>query len=204
MSDIRDFALRLHARGLELALRRNGWLWIWPSADSLTAEEQAFYRAHRAELVAFVQRNEQPRVPDPPPPPEVEAFARALLARGITLTIRNGRLWVQPGRAYQHDLTDDERAFYRDHRDALKRLVAAGTLPEAADPTPTRPTTPEPPEVFCRHGCGSLTDCARLKLERPSTWRALHYADPQEVARRSREATDEMNTSMRRGTPLRD
>jgi hypothetical protein len=155
-----------------------------------------------------------------PAPPEVEAFARALLACGITFVGRNGRLWVQPAKAYQH-LTTDEKAFIAAHRQELKTLAASKALPEATvewkpttttpesqpPTTPDGPTTPEPTparstEPTCRFGCGTLTDCARLQTTSPSTWRALHWQDPVEIERRRREATAVMLHQIGKPSPL--
>jgi hypothetical protein len=48
---------------------------------------------------------------------------------------------------------------------------------------------PKAPEPTCRYGCGSLERCAEIKATRPDTWAALHSTDPEEVARRDKDAT---------------
>ncbi len=79
-------------------------------------------------------------------PPAAEGLARAwvmaLRARGVTLKIRNGRLWLLPARAYK-ELTDEERATLRHHRDEIKAVVASGVV----DAVPVPPPPPPPPQL---------------------------------------------------------
>jgi hypothetical protein len=56
--------------------------------------------------------------------------------------------------------------------------------PSALDPPVSTETIPQ-----CAYGCGSLEHCAKVKVENPEAWAAIHFHDPCEVARRSREAT---------------
>lgn len=57
--------------------------------------------------------------------------------------------------------------------------------------------SPESICVYCRQ---TLTRCAEIKGTRLDGWRALHYDDPEEVARRDKEATDVMLRQI--GKPL--
>ena len=52
-------------------------------------------------------------------------FAARLAAKGVTLKVRNNRLWLLPGAAYK-DLSDEDRAFLRHHRAELKLIAAHG------------------------------------------------------------------------------
>lgn len=47
------------------------------------------------------------------------------------------------------------------------------------------------PEPTCGYGCGSLARCAEIKATRSEAWRALHFLDPQEAARRTQEANED-------------
>lgn len=91
--------------------------------------------------------NPEGPIPSQPPTPEpfigdevtpAANFAATLLARGVTMQVRNNRLTFKPASAYRN-LSDDERAVLRHHRPAIKALVIAG-LP----PLPTPSPTPEP------------------------------------------------------------
>ena len=81
-------------------------------------------------------------------------FAVRLAANGVTLKVRNGRLWIQPARAYG-EMSDEDRAIIRHHRAELKS-IAAGGMPAVplAVPTPRRKPRPQPtpeepePEVY--------------------------------------------------------
>jgi len=123
------------------------------------------------------------------------AFASALLALGIELILRNGRLHVWPARAYKH-LSDAERDFIHAHRAELKALAAAKALPETTvvwqPPTEAaiEPPTPEPPCPYCgRVPCIGPTHHA---------YDVLHYDDPEHVERRRKAATAEMLVGLRR------
>lgn len=113
-------------------------------------------------------------------------------------------------------LTPDERALL----DGLRRLATERGAPQATDPHPYQPVaSPEgvskeseglpkgpvqnaaptaasaadaPDPETCPYCHQSLTRCAEIQATRPDAWRALHYADPLEVARRDEEATATM------------
>jgi hypothetical protein len=121
---------------------------------------------------------------------------------------------------------DDDDLESLSHREIAKRLRAAAAdadrladaEEEAARPTPRAATTepsnlatqsvepPEPPAPAprCEYCDDTLARCEERKVNVPSTWRTLHWDDPQEVERRSREWAAEMVESLRRngeGTP---
>ena len=74
-------------------------------------------------------------------------FAARLAANGVTLKVRNDRLWLQPGRAYK-DLSDEDRAFLRHHRAELKLIAERGVPVAKASSKPApKPEEPEP-EVY--------------------------------------------------------
>lgn len=91
-------------------------------------------------------------------------FVTGLAAQGVTLAVRNGRLWVLPATAFS-GLTTAQKEFIRDHREELKTLARAGGLPPVhsaarAELKPARParrrlpaasTEPEP-VVFAWRG----------------------------------------------------
>jgi hypothetical protein len=54
----------------------------------------------------------------------------------------------------------------------------------------------------CTYGCGTLARCAELKATRLDAWRALHFLDPDEVARRDKEATAEMLFMLGKPSPF--
>jgi hypothetical protein len=85
----------------------------------------------------------QPPDPEPfigEPMTPAAKFAASLLARGVTMQVRNNRLTFKPASAYRN-LSDEERAVLRHHRPAIKAQVMAG-LPLTA-PSPTS-SAPEP------------------------------------------------------------
>jgi hypothetical protein len=53
------------------------------------------------------------------------SWIQGLQARGVTLAIRNGRLWLWPASAYK-DLNDAELIVLRHHRAEMKALVECG------------------------------------------------------------------------------
>jgi hypothetical protein len=67
---------------------------------------------------------------------------------------------------------------------------------DASDPRPT------PVETRCPYGCGSLTKCAANKTDRLAIWQALHFRDPEEIERRTTEATLEMIARVGKASPL--
>jgi hypothetical protein len=132
------------------------------------------------------------------------AWLQALAARGVCCSIRNGRLRMYPEIAYK-DLSDDEHAVLRHHRDEIKAIVAAGyptpettSHPEvpvvhAETPTPEPEPAPEPEPPLCAY-------CHRVPCYGQAHWAyaALHWNDPVEVQQRDARATAEMLESLRR------
>lgn len=133
-------------------------------------------------------------------------FACDLLSRGIELVLRGNRrrLHVWPARAFRF-LTDDERAFIKEHRDELKALAEAKVLPETTvtwHPPGEAPTTAEPPPdaalivpicSYCERPCVGADHAA---------YRLLHFHDPAEIGRRDREATALMRRMVGRPSRL--
>ena len=76
-----------------------------------------------------------------------EQFVSALRARGVTLSVRNNRLRLDPGVTWRH-LTVDEAQCVAEHRAAIKHLVdepVPPPVPRAPAELATEPATPEPP-----------------------------------------------------------
>lgn len=80
------------------------------------------------------------------------SWLHGLASRGVTCTIRNGRLWLHPASAHRA-LTDAEVLTLRHHRAAIKDAIKAGVSFDVvrAAPTVERVTTPtpEPPCKWC-------------------------------------------------------
>jgi hypothetical protein len=113
------------------------------------------------------------------------SFVRTLRLRGVTLRVRNNRLWLQPAHAYRV-LTDDELLTLRHHRDEIKAIVQFGFVapepthePEAPAPE-LEPVSIPPPEP-------AVPEHIR---------RILDWHSPAEHARRTEEATDVMNQQL--------
>ena len=70
-------------------------------------------------------------------------LAARLRARGVTLRVRNNRLWLLPPHAYK-TLSDEDRAILRHHRDELKAIAEAGL---AERPPRLKQQQPEPKRV---------------------------------------------------------
>lgn len=89
-------------------------------------------------------------------PQDVAAtWLRGLQARGVKVILRNGRIVMVPERAYK-DLSDDERATLRHHREAIKELVSNGEATWPPSPPITSASAapiaePDPPCPFCYH-----------------------------------------------------
>lgn len=108
------------------------------------------------------------------------SWLEGLSRRGITASIRNGRLFLQPSNAYKQ-LTDDELITLRHHRESIKTLVADGyspaphaarpPVPNAASTAVQARTEPEPACPYCHQ---SHARCAEMKADRYTTWRDLH------------------------------
>ncbi len=84
--------------------------------------------------------------------------------------------------------------------------VANDDLIERPSDDPRSVTTDSPAPVrkpMCGYGCGSFERCAEIKATRPDVWQTLHYADPEEIARRDQEATRVMLARGGKGSPCR-
>ncbi|HUQ71163.1 MAG TPA: hypothetical protein VM165_16670 [Planctomycetaceae bacterium] len=127
---------------------------------------------------------------------DVARWLDALAARGITFTVRNGRLRCHPDRAYG-TLADDEIIFLRHHRADIRTLINNGHIPHNAGPSvvegkataalnatfePALKETPDataPTQSLCAC-CGQLAEgCASLRQTNRRRWEALHRIDPQ-------------------------
>jgi len=76
-------------------------------------------------------------------------FVAALTARGVTLKVRNNRLWLLPASAHG-ELSDAELLVLRHHREEIKRLVIAGLptpTPASADTAKPATAPPEPDPI---------------------------------------------------------
>jgi hypothetical protein len=123
-----------------------------------------------------------------------------LARRGISVTVVNNRLRTDPPKAYAQ-LTDIELLFLRHNKVAIKLAVVNGSVALSdAPPTPPQeihaPTTEQPAQpstdAHCEYCRYSLARCAALKDTRLDIWRLLHFRDPEEIARKNREATEVM------------
>jgi hypothetical protein len=111
-----------------------------------------------------------------PLPDVATAWLRGLAARGVTVTIRNGRLCLHPAAAHK-SFTDAEVLTLRHHRGEIKAAVAAGIPLDVACAVPTetpRITTPEPC-AYCGRACVGRDHHA---------FDTLHALDPIEQQRR--------------------
>lgn len=67
-------------------------------------------------------------------------WLKGLAARGVSVTLRNNRLWIHPGHAYK-ELADNELLFLRHNRKDIKTAVREGFAPDvASSPQPEVPT----------------------------------------------------------------
>ena len=81
------------------------------------------------------------------------SWLQTLAARGVTVTVRNNRLWLHPASAHRQ-LSDDEVLTLRHHRQAIKDVVREGktyatTIHEPAPATAPRVEKPTP-DPACR------------------------------------------------------
>jgi len=111
-----------------------------------------------------------------------------LRARGVTLSLRNNRLWLHPAKAYS-ELTDAEVLILRHHREAIKALVALGYEPPATRAAAPRPETPPAPAPAPEPPKPDIPEHIR---------RVLEWGSPAERARRDKEASDVMFAMARR------
>ena len=140
-----------------------------------------------------------------------EQFVEALRARGVTLSVKNNRLRLDPGVTWRQ-LTVDEAQCITEHRAAIKHLVnepfpppvprapAESTTPELA--TPER-ATPEPPRVYsveCRRFVTEqdLRDAGVVGTDRAAYERAEVWLRDQVRERQTQYATGVMFESVQR------
>ena len=128
-------------------------------------------------------------------------WVRGLGARGVTVTVRNNRLWLHPASAHAA-LSDDEVLTLRHCRQEIKAIVKAGLAVRIAD-KPAQPAslegadlTPVPAPQPCPY-CG-LAPCVGADH---SAYSALHHADPEEVKKRDERATKEMMQQFGKALP---
>lgn len=119
------------------------------------------------------------------------SWLQGLAARGVGVTLRNGRLVLHPARAYK-ELTDAELLTLRHHRASIKDIVRAGppvlveALTTSVGVAPTLAPAPKP----CRW-CGRAP-C--IGVEHPAFY-ALHPIEAQQQA--DAEATAVMMARLR-------
>lgn len=130
-------------------------------------------------------------------------FATQKLAEGVEILCRNNRLRIWPGRAFRH-FTSAELAFINDHKEELKAIAVAKTLPETQvvwkPPTAVGLTTElRVPGHDTRHAGSVCAYCHGpcVGSQHPH-YATLHYNDPSEIAARSKRATAVMVQQWRR------
>ena len=136
-----------------------------------------------------------------------QQFVSALRARGVTLSVSNNRLRLDPGETWR-SLTPAERACLNEHRADIKHLVnepIPPPVPRAPTERTTKPATPKPPRVYsvdCERfvTAQDLRDAGITGTDRPAYERAREWLREQARARRADFATRVMYASVRRGT----
>ena len=133
-----------------------------------------------------------------------EQFVSALRARGVTLSVKNNRLRLNPGVTWRK-LTESEAQCLAEHRAAIKRLVDETIPPPVPTERTTKPATPKPPRVYsvdCERfvTAQDLRDAGITGTDRPAYERAREWLREQARARRADYATRVMYASVRRGT----
>lgn len=117
---------------------------------------------------------------------------------------------ARPATVDYSGLSDDELidrleaalAHARGSRQTSAQCPQRGITPREPSQTFLAPTKMRvPAETLCAYGCGTTGRCAELKISRPDTWEALHYTDPDEVARRDKEATEIMVQQVGKTSP---
>ena len=132
-----------------------------------------------------------------------EQFVETLRARGVTLSVRNNRLRLDPGVAWRK-LNDDEAQCIAEHRAAIKRLVDEPMPPPVpTERTTTEPATPKPPRVYsvdCERFVTEqdLRDAGVVGTDRAAYERAETWLREQDRKRRAEYATGVMYESGRR------
>jgi hypothetical protein len=96
-----------------------------------------------------------------------EGWVNKLRARGVTVAVRNNRLWLCPASAYQ-SLSDDEILTLRHHRGAIK-AIAAGlpstpSAPSVHGPSPSPAPAPAPSERLSTYSGAEIITLADWKV----------------------------------------
>ena len=132
-----------------------------------------------------------------------EQLVEALRARGVTVSVRNNRLRLDPGATWR-TLSVAEAQCVAEHRAAIKLLVNA-PVPPPPTRTASEPTTPEPPQprvysVDARRFVTEqdLLDAGIIGTDRAAYERAEVWLRDQVRERRAEYATGVMYESGRR------
>ena len=138
-----------------------------------------------------------------------EQFVEALQSRGVTLSVSNNRLRLDPGVAWKA-LTPDEVHCLKDHRAAIKRLADGSEPAPEVDPEPgAAPAEPTPEPVVWKADYSrrivrqDLRDMGITGTNRASYERARERLEKQDRERRADYATGVMFESLirhQRGT----
>ena len=137
-----------------------------------------------------------------------EQFVEALQSRGVTLSVSNNRLRLNPGETWR-SLTPAERACLNQHRADIKNLVnepIPPPVPRAPTESTTEPATPEPPpkprvySVDCERfvTAQDLRDAGITGTDRAAYERAEVWLRDQARERRATTATNVMVVSLLR------
>jgi hypothetical protein len=121
-------------------------------------------------------------------------FVAALRARGVTLTLKGNRLHLYPWDSYRR-LSPDELMTLKEHRAEIKAVVRDAPTAHEDDASNTIGTRPV--QEAGSESAPPIDLDARLKEHNPDAWRAIHANDPEEIKRRTREATAVMLKTMR-------
>ena len=129
-------------------------------------------------------------------------FVDALGARGVTVSVKNNRLHLDPGVTWRQ-LTADETQCIAEHRAAIKRLVDEPIAPPVPTERTTKPATPKPPRVYSVDGERFVTeqdlrDAGVVGTDRAAYERAEMWLRDQVRERRANYATGVMFESLRR------
>ena len=133
-----------------------------------------------------------------------EEFVAALRARGVTVSVKNNRLHLDPGVTWRQ-LTVDETQSIASHRAAIKQLVNEPIPPPVPTERTTKPATTKPPHVYSVDAERfvsekDLHDAWVVGTDRAAYERAREWLREQARARRADYATRVMYASVRRGT----
>jgi hypothetical protein len=125
-------------------------------------------------------------------------FVAALRAKGVTLAVRNNRLWLLPAKAFS-ELTDAELVAMRRHRGEIKAIVSRGVAVPPVPPVATQP------ELTVSHEDRSEPKAEVSKPEPPTLpehiRRIVEWNTPAEQRRRDEEATRVMWKTLGRTSP---